>query len=214
MYRKSIYENKDTFKSSLYAIEELLSADIPVTNISEKLSSRFQEKEIDGLLTSVKKIFEVNPKPPQHKWLKISSIIFFLLMLGNTILLFGVVSLGIQAGTDFSKLNTDFSLSLFFSFFGVLFTVPLVINSFKETYFWYTSSSYAMIAILLIINETFVIFTYKSIFFYLPYIFFIMIGYIYYKIYIKGQRQHYLYLKRKIEKSGFDLSKLKSYLNN
>lgn len=213
MYRKSIYEEKEKLKNSLVAIEDQLKLRTPVTEIPNMLKSDFQEKEIDYLIKNIGYLSNISDGYPLQKWLKTSSVLFFLLLLANTIILFSVVSLGVQSGMDFSEIDTDFSLSFFFSFIGIFLFIPVIVNSFKESYFWFSSSFLALAVFVMIISEIFVIFSYKSIFFYLPYMFFITIFYIVYKIYFKEKRQHQLYLQRKIEKTGFDLSTINKYLN-
>ena len=88
MYRKSIFSDTQKFKNALASIEELLRKGVKADAIPEEIKSEFQEREIKSVLNGLSNMHLLRKKVPLHKWIKVTSILFFLLLLINTIVLF------------------------------------------------------------------------------------------------------------------------------
>ncbi len=208
MPRFSIFTDAERFRNCLKAVEAQLKDGVPAEKITAKLNAQFQEKEVERLLGHVIELAKGSIISPLQKWFRISSLVLFFSLLVNSIALAVLVWMDAELETNALPPNLSASGALLRSLVGLVLSVPIVVNAFKESYLSFMISFMVSLYFIATLGDIFVIFAYQSIFFYPPYLALFSIWFIMFKLNIRKKRQNYLYAKQEIEKMNFDLSLL------
>jgi len=209
--RKSIYSNNEIFNKCYNKIFSLINEGVEVKDLPSNLENEFLLNEIKLLLKdlgSLKYFKKVDKIQIVYRILSIMVLFQFIINFLFAVSLASLAKDSTSANIDFNY----FSISVFYSFSGLIIAILLVINSFWENLISTTIVLISFFFFSQFYNEAFISFKTTSVFYWIPVIIFISTFLLTVRL-VFPRRQRMLHLLKLLKKNEIDITSIPEELS-